>query len=89
MKKNRLLSIIFNAAQSLWKGLHVRSSMSFRLDTPFSERLLHGIAKASRKRTEEAATNDGSLVVKVGGEVKEGRAKELLKALPAINNPGQ
>lgn len=47
----------------------------------FSEKVLFGIKKALRKLAEESAIKNESLVVKVGDEIKEVPAKELLKTL--------
>ncbi len=48
----------------------------------FSAKVLFGVKKALRKLAEETAAKEGSLVVKIDGEIKEVPAKELLKTLP-------
>jgi len=51
-------------------------------ELPLSDRVLLGLRKAMRKLVEETAANDGSLVVKNDGIIKEVPAKELLGRLP-------
>jgi len=43
-----------------------------------SEKILRGVAKASRKLVEESAAKGKSLVVSINGEVRKVPARELL-----------
>lgn len=48
----------------------------------FSERVRLGVQKALTKLAHETAEKNGTLVVKINGEIKEVSAKELLNTLP-------
>jgi len=48
----------------------------------FSERVRLGVQKALIKLAHETAAKNGTLVVKINGEIKEVSAKELLNTLP-------
>ncbi|MEJ5145983.1 hypothetical protein [Sphingobacterium sp. MYb388] len=48
----------------------------------FSERVRLGIQKALIKLAHETAEKNGTLVVKINGEIKEVAAKDLLNTLP-------
>ncbi|MEN5055719.1 hypothetical protein [Sphingobacterium kitahiroshimense] len=48
----------------------------------FSERVRLGVQKALIKLAHETAEKNGTLVVKINGEIKEVAAKELLSTLP-------
>jgi|GEM_PF-730039 len=48
----------------------------------FSERVRLGIQKALIKLAHETAEKNGTLFVKINGEIKEVAAKELLNSLP-------
>jgi len=48
----------------------------------FSERVRLGVQKALIKLAHETAEQNGTLVVKINGEIQEVAAKELLNTLP-------
>ncbi|AIM39138.1 hypothetical protein KO02_22480 [Sphingobacterium sp. ML3W] len=48
----------------------------------FSERVRLGVQKVLTKLAHETAEKNGTLVVKINGEIKEVLAKELLSTLP-------
>lgn len=48
----------------------------------FSERVRLGVQKALIKLAHETAEKNGTLVVKINGEIQEVAAKELLSTLP-------
>jgi len=61
--------------------METKNTMIMPENATFSEKVLFGVKKALRKLAEESALKNESLVVKVGNEIKEVPAKELLKTL--------
>lgn len=62
--------------------METKHTMTKPQNATFSEKVLFGVRKALRKLAEESATRNESLVVKVGGEIKEIPAREVLKTMP-------
>jgi hypothetical protein len=65
------------------KATHMETNKS-ELDE-LSDKILQGMAKASRKLVEESAANGRSLVISEDGEVKRVPAKDLL---PRVSGKG-
>lgn len=61
--------------------METKNTMFMPENATFSEKVLFGVKKALRKLAEESAIKNESLVVKVGDEIKEVPANELLKTL--------